>query len=202
VRPAPRLFVVEALALAVIAVAPVPVPMGVALLVASLSIWVRGGSWAGPGPAPGGAILGGAAVGAAALGLALVVSPGLADVTGRAVEWNQYPMVRGSAVGFTTVAVLVVAQGVAAEMAFRGWLLPRIADLAPRAGTALAAVGSALAEALVTRGHLATRAGAFVLGLGGAVLYLGARRRLAAPIACRLVFDLGALALGAFKLVG
>lgn len=200
-RPAPRLFVVEALALVVIAVAPVPVPMGLALLVASLSLWARGGSWAGPAPAPGGAILGGAAVGAAALGLALLVSPTLADVTGRAVEWNQYPAVRGSAVGFATVAMLVVAQGVAAEMAFRGWLVPRIAELAPRGGVALAAVGAALAEALVTRGHLATRVGAFVLGLGGAVLYLGARRRLAAPIACRVVFDVGALALAALRLV-
>jgi len=97
--------------------------------------------------------------------------------------------------------MIVAAQAVAIEMAMRGWLVPRVLEIAPRVGAIGAVIASGAAEAAITPGHLATRAGAFVLGVGGALLFLGAGRRLAAPIACRVTFELGAVLLAALRLV-
>ena len=103
---------------------------------------------------------------------------------------------------FVTIGIVVAAQAAAIEMSLRGWLVPRVLEVLPRGGPALAALASAFAEAAITRGHLATRAGAFALGLGGAILFLGGGRRLAAPLACRLSFELGAVLLAALRVIG
>src|SRR5262249_34027349 len=143
----------------------------------------------------------GVACGAVALIVAIAISAPLGELTGRAVEWSQYAIVRGSPGGFVAVAVIVAAQAIAIEMALRGWLVVRVLDIAPRGGPALAALASAVAEAAVTRGAVATRAGAFAMGLGGAIVFLGAGRRLAASLACRLTFELGAVVLTALRVI-
>ncbi|HTJ46547.1 MAG TPA: hypothetical protein VL463_30785 [Kofleriaceae bacterium] len=194
-------FSLEVAALAIVAIAPVPVPAAWLLAIASVSLWARGRSWIAPVPAPIELVPVGVACGAIALGIALALSSPIGALTGRMVEWTQYAIVRGSAQYFVVVAIIVGAQAIAIEMALRGWLIPRVLEVAPRGGVVAAALASALAEAIVTPGHLATRLGAFVLGLGGAVLFLGAGRRLAAPLACRLTFELGAVVLAALRLV-
>jgi hypothetical protein len=194
-------FVVEVIAIAAIAIAPVPIPAAWLLAVASLSVWARGRSWVAPVPAPAELVPVGVACGAVALGVALALSSPLGALTGRAVEWTQYAIVRGSPDAFIAVSLIVGAQAVAMELALRGWLIPRVLEVAPRGGPALAAIASATAEAAITPGHAAARAGAFVLGLGGAVLFLGAGRRLAATVACRLTFELGAVLLAALRIV-
>jgi hypothetical protein len=201
VARAPAWFVVELIAIAAIAIAPVPVPAAWLIALASASLWLRGRAWGTGAPAPPELVGAGVACGVAALVLALVISAPLADLTGRAVEWSQYAIVRGSPAGFIAVAVVVAAQAIAIEMALRGWLVGRVLEVAPRGGPALAAIASALAEAAVTRGHLAMRAGAFAMGLGGAIVFLGAGRRLAAPLACRLTFELGAVVLTALRIL-
>jgi hypothetical protein len=194
-------FVVELAAIAAIAIAPVPVPAAWLLGLASVSLWARGRSWIAETTAPPELTAVGVVCGVAALGLAVALSEPLGALTGRAVEWSQYAIVRGSPGAFATVAMLVAAQAVAIEMALRGWLVPRVMEAVPRGGAPLAALASAVAEAAITPGHLATRAGAFALGLGGAVLFLGGGRRLSAPIACRVTFELGAVLLAALRIV-
>lgn len=54
---------------------------------------------------------------------------------------------------------------------------------------------------MVSGGHLGSRLGAAAAGLGFGLLYLGAGRRLAPVIACRLAFEVGALVLVYGKLV-
>jgi len=165
----------------------------------SLARWRRGLSWAGE-PAGPGLVLGGAAVGVAALALAVVVAaPVVESVTARAVEWTDTAVVRGSAIGLVTMAMLVGARAVAAALVFDRWLIDRVIE---RGGTpALAALAAAVAEGAVTGGHLAARLGAALAGLGFALVYLGAGRRLAAANACRLTFELGALTLVSLKLL-
>ena len=196
-------FAIELAALAVIAIAPVPVPEAWLVAIASISIWTRGRSWADRrDPAPPELVPVGLLCGVAALIAALIVSEPIAALTGRAVEWSQYTIVRGSPQNFVVIACVVAAQAVAIEMALRGWWLPRVLEIAPRGGVTLAVVASALAEAAITRGPITTRAGAFALGLGGALLYIGGGRRLAAPMACRLGFELGAVLLAALRVIG
>src|SRR4051794_1642747 len=103
--------IVELAAIAAVAIVPVPVPAAWLLAVASASMWARGKSWS-PSPlAPGSArppapelVPIGVVCGAIALVAALVISAPLADVTGRAVEWSQYAIVRGSPQNFVVIA--------------------------------------------------------------------------------------------------
>ena len=194
-------FAVELVAIAAIAIAPVPLPAACALVVASVSLWARGTSWFVAAPAPAELVPIGVVCGAIALVLALWISEPIAIVTGRAVEWTQYTIVRGSPQAFVMVAIVVGAQAIAIEMALRGWLVPRVLEIAPRGGAALAIAASGLAEAAITPGHLMSRIGAYTLGAGSALLFVGAGRRLAAPIACRLTFELGAVLLAALRIV-
>jgi len=195
-----RWFALELAAIAVVAVAPLPLPAAWLLAIASVSLWVRGKTWAAP-PGPPELVPLGALCGVVALIGALMLSAPVTMMTGRAVEWTQYAVVRGSPSAFVAVTVIVVAQAVAIEMALRGWLVARVLEVAPRGGGALAALVSGVAEASITPGHAAVRAGAFALGLGGAILYIGSGRRLAAPLACRVSFELGAVVLTALRLV-
>jgi hypothetical protein len=194
-------FAVELVAIAVIAIAPVPLPAACVLVVASVSLWARGKSWLVAAPAPPELIPIGVVCGAVALALAQWLSVPIEIATGRMVEWTQYTIVRGSPQAFVMVAVVVGAQAIAIEMALRGWLVPRVIDLFPVGGAAIAIAVSGLAEAAITPGHLMSRLGAYAIGAGSALLFLGAGRRLAAPIACRLTFELGAVLLAALRIV-
>ena len=181
----------EVAALAIIAIAPVPNLPAVLLGVAAVALWIRGASFGGPpgaGPAP--ALLG-LVVGAVALGLAIALAAPLVEgIAGRAVEWAQEPAMRGSLLFAIPAAILAAVGAVAFELAFRGWVAPRAVSLG--LGVVPAILVAALAEAAITPGP---RLGAFVLALGLGALWAGSGRRLGAPLACRLVFELGALAL-------
>jgi hypothetical protein len=171
------------------------------LIAASISLWLRGKSWASVvgGPALYAAI--GAAAGLIALGLALAVAtPALEAITDHAVQWSMYPVVRGSAGTAVMVAIVVAISAVAAELVLRGWLVERVLELGGR--PVLAILVGAIAEAAVTDGDFAMRIGAglFAIGLGG--MYVVGGRSALAPACARLVFSLGALALETLRLVG
>jgi hypothetical protein len=162
----------------------------------SIDRWRRGKSWVETLPPAPGLALAGIAAGAVALALAVfLAAPFLEDVTARAIEWTDTATVRGSVLAFVTIAMLVGATAVARELVFHRWLL----DRAYAAGALPAATIAAAAEGLVTGGHVVARIGAALTGFGLALLYIGGGRRLAAAMACRLTFDLGALALVALR---
>ncbi|HEY5921287.1 MAG TPA: CPBP family glutamic-type intramembrane protease [Kofleriaceae bacterium] len=184
------------------ALVPLPVPAVVPLLVAaSISLWLRGRSWAGvvKGPALYAAI--GAVAGGLALGLALVVStPLLEAITDYAVQWSMYPIVRGSGAQAIMVAIVVGISAVAAELVLRGWLVERVLEL--RGHPVLAILAGAIAEAVVSDGDLTMRLGAGIFGIGLGWMYVASGRSVVAPVCARLVFSLGALALEATRVVG
>src|SRR5688572_15179517 len=94
-----------------------PVPAAVPLLIAaSISLWLRGRSWAGVTKGPALYAVIGAAAGALALVSALMVStPLLEAITDSAVQWSTYPIVRGSTTQAIMVAIVVGVSAVAAE---------------------------------------------------------------------------------------
>lgn len=192
----------EVAAVIAAAVVSLPVPAAVPLLViASLSLWLRGRSWTDVvhGPTSYAAI--GAAAGVAALALALGVSTPLVEaLTEQAVQWSMYPVVRGSLGTALMVAVVVGVSAVAAELVLRGWLVERVLELGGH--RVLAVLVGAIAEALISDGDLGMRLGAGVFGIGLGWMYLAAGRSIAAPICARLAFSLGAVALEALRLVG
>lgn len=173
---------------------PVAMPLAAA---AALSLWIRKRSFA-----SGRGVGLGALAGLTALVVALVLgSPVVEGVTDRAVMWSSFPIVRGSIAQAVMVAVAVSAAAVAMELALRGWILQRARELAPRAHDVVGIAAGALAEALVTPGDGFVRAGAALFGAGLGWLAI-ATGGLAAPIAARVAFVLGALVLEAAMLVG
>ena len=211
-----NLVPVEVAVVVAAAIAPLPVPAVVPLLIAaSLSLWLRGRSWAAvvKGPSLYAAI--GAAVGALALVLALLVSTPLVEaITDYAVQWSMYPIVRGSSAQAIMVAIVVGISALAAELVLRGWLVERVLEL--RGHPVLAVLLGAIAEALVTDGDVTMRIGAGLFGLGLGWMYIASRprgrapfhdtgaagRSIVAPLCARLVFTLGAVVLETLRLVG
>jgi hypothetical protein len=201
-EPSPLLITAEAVAVLFTAAALAP-PWSLIVLVAvgSASRWVRGLRWTRSLETDDEistvdamtVTTFGALTGAAALGIALLwMTPLLVEMSGRAIEWSSVPMVRGNVSALIAVATLVAAQVVASELVFRRWLLERVLDEVPQA-TTLAIAIAAVAEALVTPGAGYHRLGALIAGLGFGALYVGGGRRLAGPLACRLIFEGGAL---------
>jgi hypothetical protein len=171
------------------------------LIVASISMWLRGRSWTSvfKGPALFAAV--GVVAGAAALVLALFVStPLLESISDYAVQWSMYPVVRGSAGTTIMVSIVVGVSAVAAELVLRGWLVERVLEL--RGHPVLAILLGAIAEALISDGDLAMRIGAGVFGIGCGWMYIAGGRSVVAPICARLVFSLGAVVLEALRVVG
>ncbi|MBX3158907.1 MAG: hypothetical protein KF773_23275 [Deltaproteobacteria bacterium] len=199
------LLPVEALALVGIALIPWPEQLPLALplvVVATLSRYVRGRSWADVAHAPAGAASLGALAGAAALAIAVVAgTPLLEGVAGRAIEWSEHPIVRGSGARLAVVALQVAVAALAYELALRGWVVERLLELVPdRAAAAIA--GGALAEALVTPGDLAARAGAFVFGAGLGGMYVAAGRNVVVSVSARATFAAGVVLLEAVHAIG
>lgn len=197
---------VEVAVVLAVAIVPLPVPRAIVLLVAACaSRWVRGRSW---GEVAGGDLLYpavGAAAGVVALVLALTAGTAIVEnVTGMAVQWSVYPIVRGSGSQLFAVAIVVGASAIAAELVLRGWIVERVLELAPGApGRAvLAVLVGAVAEALVWPGGLAARLGAGVFGLGLGWMYVAGGRSVLAPACARLAFVLGALVLEAMRVIG
>lgn len=202
VREMRRLVPFEVAAVLAVALVSLPVPAVVPLLVAaSLSLWLRGRSWAElvKGPAAYAAI--GVAVGLGALALSLAVAtPVVEAVTDHAVQWSMYPIARGNAAQAIAVAVVVGIGALASELVLRGWIVERVLELGQRPAVAIA-IG-AIAEATLTDGDLAMRIGSACFGLGIGWMYVAGGRSVVAPICARLVFALGAVVLEAMQLVG
>lgn len=191
----------------VIAIAVVPWPEGLQIgiplvVVASLSRWLRGRSWIEVLDGGRDQALVGAVAGAAALALAIVLgTPVIEALAARGVEWSRFPIVRGSMSQLAMVLVLVSIGAVAAELAFRGWLVERVLELSP-GPPLLPVLCGALAEAIVMPGDFAARAGAGLFGAGLGWMYVAAGRSVVAPILARIVFVGGAVVLEALKVIG
>lgn len=177
---------------------PAVVPL---LVVASISRWIRGRSWS--------EVWGGGAdrfgigllVGLGSLALALAIgTPLVESVTDRAVEWANFPMVRGSGSQLFAVLLVVAVTAVAAEMALRGWIVERVLELGGSAVQAV--VAGALAEALIAPGGFGVRLGAALVGVGLGGMYVAGDRRITASLAARLAFAVAAVALESAMLIG
>lgn len=201
-RPLRSLVPVEVAVIVAAAAVALPVPIVVPLLIiASVSAWLRGRSWADviKGPPLYAAI--GAVAGAAALVLALLVAtPVLEAITDYAIQWSMYPIARGSGAQAIMVAIVVGISALAAELVLRGWIVERVLELVGHPVPAILA--GAIAEALLADGDVAMRIGAGTFGLGLGWMYLAAGRSIVAPLCARLVFSLGAVGLEATRIVG
>jgi len=191
----------------VLAIAAVPWPeglqVGIPLLVAaSLCRWLRGRSWGEVMAGGRDKALVGAAAGLTALVIALALgTPVIEALVMRGVEWSRFPVVRGSMAQMTMVLVLVSVGAIAAELAFRGWLVERVLELSP-GPPLLPVLCGALAEAIVMPGDLAARAGAGLFGAGLGWMYVASGRSVIAPILARIAFVGGAVVLEALRLIG
>jgi membrane protease YdiL (CAAX protease family) len=194
-------------ALAVVALALMPfgdVPVALPLFaVASCSLYLRGRSWA--ELAMRGSLdraLIGAAAGGVALALAIVVgTPGLEALGAWPIEWSRFPIVRGNAAAAGVVILTAAATALAMELALRGWIVERVLELWPGSPGLPVLVG-ALAEALLTPREPAARLGAAVFGAGLGWMYCAAGRSIVAPLLARIVFQAGAVALEALRVIG
>ncbi len=191
----------------VLAIAAVPWPEGIQVgiplvVVASICRWLRGHSWAEVCKTGGNRALIGAVAGMVALGIALVLgTPVIEALARRGVDWSRFPIVRGNFQQMAVVLVLIAVGAVAAELAFRGWLVERVLELSP--GPAILPVMcGALAEAIVTPGDLASRLGAGLFGAGLGWMYVASGRSVVAPILARIAFSGGAVALEALRVIG
>lgn len=186
--------VLELAAVAALLVVPLPIAVGPLVplvLLASISLWARGQSWAQvglDGERIGAMFLAGLVIGVAAPLLELAVaSPILHVLTARAPESSPYGMVRGSPAFLATMLVIVTASAAAVEMVFRGYLLTRIET---RAGTAIAVTASAAGSAwLDADGDPGRLVGGLILGLGFAGLYLAGKRSLVLPMVAHALYD-------------
>ncbi len=195
----------EVIAVVAIAVAPLPESIPVALplvVVATISRWVRGRSWAEvaqPGSIGGGTRAAiGAAVGVVALAIAVVAgSDSVSALTQSSIEVG---ITRGNPKLAMLVIVHVAVAATAAELALRGWIVERVLELSPGSPVLPVIVG-ALAEAIVTPGEPGTRIGAALFGVGLGWMFVAGGRNVVAPICARVLFQGGAVAIAALRIV-
>ncbi len=191
----------------VVAIAAVPWPEGLQVgiplvIAASVCRWLRGRSWAEVIQGGRDKVLVGAVAGVVALGLALALgTPVIEAMAMRGVEWSRFPSVRGSMQQMAMVVVLVSVGAIAAELAFRGWLVERVLELSPGPAV-LPVLCGGLAEAIVMPGGLAARAGAGLFGMGLGWMYVASGRSVVAPILARITFVGGAVVLEALRVIG
>jgi hypothetical protein len=194
----------EVAAILALAIAPLPEVVPIALplvVVATASRWARRRSWDQLMQARGTAGIG-IAAGLAALAIAVVAgTPFVELMSGRAVEWSGFPIVRGNISQLVLVALIVIAMAIASELALRGWVVERVLELSPGPPILPVLLG-AFAEALVMRGDVAARFGAGLFGAGLGWMYVASGRSVIAPICARIAFSLGAVALEALRVVG
>lgn len=172
------------------------------LVLATMSRWGRRRDWTQLLKSDGWTVPIGTAAGLVALAIAVVAgTPFVEQMSGRAVEWSAFPVVRGSASQLVLVALIAIAIAMAGELALRGWIVERVLELSPGPPILPVLVG-AIAEALVTPGDLAARIGAGVFGAGLGGIYVAAGRSVLAPICARIAFSLGAVVLEALQLIG
>lgn len=186
--------------LLVAAVIAIGFPISVMLplvVVASASLWLRKSSWVDVGfdvdEQTGKLLAVGAALGALAqLANLLVVKPELERLSGRMVELNYLPFVRGNAAALVNGIILTLALAVATEMVFRGFIIKRVAELVDDKLVAHGVgvvVSAGLFAWAVGEGRMSGVVGAFAAGLGYGYLYLACGRRLVLPIAFHAAFE-------------
>lgn len=191
----------------VLAIAVIPWPdglqVGIPLVVAaSVCRWLRGRSWSEVISGGRDKALVGAAAGVLALGLALLLgTPVIEALAACGVEWSRFPIVRGSMQQMVMVIVLVSVGAIAAELAFRGWLVERVLELSP-GPPILPVLCGALAEAIVMPGNFAARVGAALFGAGLGWMYVASGRSVVAPILARIAFVGGAVLLEGLRVIG
>ncbi len=191
----------------VIAIAVIPWPDGLQVgiplvVVASVSRWLRGRSWTEVISGGRDKALVGAAAGVFALGLALLLgTPAIEAMAARGVDWSRFPIVRGSPQQMALVIMLVSVGAIAAELAFRGWIVERVLELSP-GPPILPVLCGALAEAIVMPGDFAARVGAGLFGAGLGWMYVASGRSVVAPILARIAFVGGAVFLEALRVIG
>ena len=194
----------EVAAILALAIAPLPEVVPIALplvIVATASRWARRRSWD-QLMQPRGTAGVGIAAGLAALAIAVVAgTPFVELMSGRAVEWSGFPIVRGNISQLVLVALIVIAMAIASELALRGWIVERVLELSPGPPVLPVLVG-VIAEALVTPGDVAARIGAGVFGAGLGWIYVAAGRSVIAPICARVAFSLGVVVLEALRVIG
>lgn len=195
----------EIAAVLALAIVPLPdaLPIALPLIVAATaSRWIRRREWSELLVAGSATASIGAAAGAAGLAIAFVAgTPFVEAMSGRAVEWSAFPIVRGNASQLVLVGLIVIAMAVASELALRGWIVERVLELSPGPAILPVLVG-AIAEALVTPGDIAARIGAGLFGAGLGWMYVAGGRNLLAPICARIAFGLGAAVLEALRVAG
>lgn len=167
------------------------------LVLASVALWARKRSWIEVGfditddfvhLAMMGLVLGAAAQ----LFNVAVLKPELESLTGRAVELNHMPPLRGNASVLVNAVILTWGFVVATEMVFRGYLIDRVAALVKDKGVAHGVgvvVSAGLYAWAVGGGRLEGVVGAFIAGVGYGYLYLAAGRQLVLPIAFAAAFE-------------
>ncbi len=196
---------IEIAAVLAIAVIPFPAPITVAiplLVVATLSRWIRGRSWAETFHGGRSHVMIGAFAGVVGLGIALALgSPVIAALTQRSIEWSQFPIVRGNTTIAVTMALFVAVTAIATELALRGWIVERVLELAPDQRVLAVLVG-AVAEGIVTPGDLTARCGAGLFGFGLGWMYVAGGRSVTASLVARMCFVCGALLLESMRLIG
>jgi CAAX prenyl protease-like protein len=199
-------FEVAAVLVAAVVAPLLPVPVVLPLLaVAAFARWLAGRPLlAVRGPLWYAAV--GAGAGLAGLALAVVAgAPAAEALTDRAVVWSAFPIVRGNPNALVGVAVVVIASAAASELVLRGWIVERVLELGPESDdpgqAVLAVLVGGLAEALLTAGSFDARIGGALFGIALGWMYVAGGRNLAAPLAARVAFSLGALALEAARLV-
>jgi hypothetical protein len=177
---------------------PLALPLGA---VATASLWLRGRSWVDVLHARDGHASIGALVGLAALAIAVLAGTPLAEgVSGRAIEWSEHPIVRGSGSRVFAMMLFAGVSAIAMELALRGWVVERTLELAKI--PVLAVLAGALAEAVVTPGDVVARIGGLAFGAGMGWMYIAGGRSAIAPVCARIVFSLGIVLLEALKLIG
>jgi membrane protease YdiL (CAAX protease family) len=193
----------EVVAVLVCAMVTLPVPAQIPLLVvAMISMAVRGKRWEDRFGADGFRFLLGAVTGAAALILSLVVVGPLVEARGAMLGWSHHALVRGKPDALVMYVIIVAATSIATELVLRGWILERVRDVSPGKVALVASVGmTALVEAVFTGDTGYSSLGAALFGVALSGLYLATGRSLVAPIAARVTFDVGLLLLEGFKLV-
>lgn len=182
----------ELAALLAVALVPMPIPRALPLFaVASISVWARGRAWVYVLRGPARQAWIGVAAGVAALVLALLAGTPLVEAaSGRAVQWSELAVIRGSSTQLVAVIAVVGATTALAELALRGWIVERVLELAPGRRALAIAVG-ALAEALLVDGDLVVRLGAALFGAALGGMYVAAGRNAVPPVCARLAFALG-----------
>jgi membrane protease YdiL (CAAX protease family) len=178
---------------------PVALPL---LAVATVFRYLRGRSWAAvtTGSVDRAAL--GALAGVLAVTLSVMLGTPFVESLGtRAIQWSQFPIVRGSATNAAVAIILVAATSLAMELALRGWIVERVLELWP-GGAGFPIFVGAVAEALVTPGELHARLGAALFGAGLGWIYCAAGRSIVAPALARIAFQAGAVVLEALQLVG